>query len=99
MRRFGSSLKGQQQLFREQVMGMQMRQRYVTPEPQISLDQLLARYQNNIEEFQVQPKARWEQLTVLLSRYASKEEAYNDLVDMGNRVFFGASFAEIAKLL
>ena len=98
LRRVGSSLKGQQQLFREQVMGMQMRQRYVTKNPQISLEQLLTRYQENIEEFQIQPKARWEQLTVLLSRFASREAAYNDLVDMGNRVFFGASFAEIAKL-
>lgn len=98
LRRFGSSLKGQQQLFREQVMGMQMRQRYVTKEPQISLDQLLDRYQENIEDYQVQPKVRWEQLTVLIDRYPSRDEAYNDLVDMGNRVFFGASFSEIAKL-
>ena len=98
LRRFGSSLQGQQQLFREQVMGMQMRQRYVTKEPQISLDQLLDRYQENIEDYQVQPKVRWEQLTVLIDRYPSRDEAYNDLVDMGNRVFFGASFSEIAKI-
>ena len=98
LRRFGSSLKGQQQLFREQVMGMQMRERYVTKNPQISLDQLWERYRENIDEFQVQPKVRWEQLTVLLDRYLSREEAYNDLVEMGNRVFFGASFSEIAKL-
>ncbi|MBB74970.1 MAG: hypothetical protein CMJ75_10710 [Planctomycetaceae bacterium] len=98
LRRLGSSLKGQQQLFREQVMGMQMRQRYVTNNPEISLDQLLERYQENIDDYQVQPKVRWEKLTVLLERYPSRDAAYNDLVDMGNRVFFGASFSEIAKL-
>ena len=50
LKSYGSSLKGQQQLFREQVMGMQMRQRYVTNNPEISLEQLLGRYQENIKE-------------------------------------------------
>ena len=98
LKSYGYSLKGQQQLFREQVMGMQMRQRYVTNNPEISLEQLLERYQENIKDYQVQPKVRWEQLTIMLDRYPSRDEAYNDLVDMGNRVFFGASFSEIAKL-
>ena len=54
-------------------------------------------YQKHLHDYDYKAKARWEELMVRFDRFATKGEAWQALVDMGNQVLHGAPFAEVAK--
>ncbi len=97
LRSFGSSLDNTRRLFFEQVAAREMIRRQTEGEKEITHEDLLAHYQQNIKEYEFPAKARWEQLTTKLSEYPSRREAYRALVKMGNSVLRGTPFATVAK--
>jgi hypothetical protein len=60
-------------------------------------DDLLARYRENLAKYEHPATARYEELVVKLSKYGSQAEARAALAEMGNMVYRGASFADVAK--
>lgn len=96
LRSYGSSLEDRRRVFLEQALGQEMLKRNTQQLPEITYADLRRRYQQDIETYTVAAKAKWEQLTVLFDQFESKEQAWNALADMGNRVRFGASLAEVA---
>lgn len=64
---------------------------------QVTHDDLLARYRENLAKYEHPATARYEELMVKLSKYGNKAEARAALAQMGNMVYKGAPFAEVAK--
>jgi parvulin-like peptidyl-prolyl isomerase len=58
---------------------------------------MLDYYRKHVAEFETPPRARWEQLTVRISRFPSPEAARDALARMGNQVLDGASLADVAR--
>jgi parvulin-like peptidyl-prolyl isomerase len=64
---------------------------------EVSHRELLEEYQKNRASYAIPAKARWEQITVRFDKTASREEAERMLVEMGNKIVYGANFASVAK--
>lgn len=97
LRSFGSSLGQQRMSFAEQLAAAQWRQRNATDEREISHEDLVQFYRNNLEDYRIQAKARWEQLTAANNKTGSPEESFRIIGQLGNEVYQGASFAAVAK--
>ena len=58
---------------------------------------LIAWYQNHLDEYEFPAKARFETLTVKIGLKRSRSEAWDMLAAMGNEVLGGRPFADVAK--
>jgi hypothetical protein len=93
----GSSLEIQKQNFVDGVLAHEWLRQQVKIEEDVGHEEMLDYYREHVSEFETPARARWEQLTVRLSRFPSREEAYAALAQMGNQIFDGAPLAEVAK--
>ena len=93
----GQSLDRQRQMFLERSLAGGWESQHVKDNREIPVSEQLGYYQQNIAEYEFPAKARWQELMVSFDRYNSKEEAWRALAAMGNAVFQGADFAEVAK--
>ncbi len=64
---------------------------------EISHDELLAYYYGHADKYARPAQVRFEQLMVRWSQFESKQQALAHLVGLGNRVYAGADFAEVAR--
>jgi len=97
LRSFGSSLSQQRSTFAEQLAAAEWKKKNGRDDREISHDDLIQYYRENIESYRIEAKTRWEQLTARNDTTGSKEESYRLVAKMGNEVFRGASFAAVAK--
>ncbi|MCA9198766.1 MAG: peptidylprolyl isomerase, partial [Planctomycetales bacterium] len=101
MRAVGTTLDKTRRMFFEQVAAREaIRKRSEDKHFTVTPDQLLSYYQEHMAEYEIPARAKWEQLTVELGRYPSeqtKAEAFQKIAKMGNAVYYGAPFAEVAK--
>ncbi len=97
LRSFGSSLNQQRLSFAEQLAAAQWKQQNAKDDREISHDDLITYYRENIESYRIEAKTRWEQLSARNDETGSKEASYRTVALMGNEVFRGASFAAVAK--
>ena len=58
---------------------------------------LLDYYRENISDFESPARAKWEQVMVRFDRIGSHDGAQQAIVELGNKIVYGASFEEIAK--
>jgi hypothetical protein len=93
----GSSLEIQKQNFVDGVLAHEWLRQQVKIDEYVGHEEMLDYYREHASEFETPARARWEQLTVRLSRFPSREEAYAALAQMGNQIFDGAPLAEVAK--
>lgn len=96
-RSLGTSLENTRRAFFEQVAAREMVKRESEEDFEVTHDQLLNYYQEHADEYQVQARAKWEQMTARFDQFPSKREAESAIVEMGNAVLNGARFDEIAK--
>jgi parvulin-like peptidyl-prolyl isomerase len=94
---FGSSLAQQKRKFGERALAQQWLQQNVRHEEEVGHAEMLAYYRDHIADYKFEATARWEELAVRFDKFSSKAEAYRALAAMGNEVFQGADFAEVAK--
>lgn len=99
LRSMGSSLERERQAFIEHTIAMSWVHEQCKVDKEITYEQMLDYYQKNAPKYDVQAKARWEQLMVRFDKYPSKAEAWRALAEAGNRVLAGASLAEQARLM
>lgn len=64
---------------------------------EITHQQLLDEYRANLEEYKIAEKSKWEQIMVRFDRFSSRDEAYEAIVELGNRIVHGASLSAVAK--
>jgi hypothetical protein len=99
LRAVGSSIDREKQAFFEKTLAQQWILEKVRPEnnAEVTHEELLAWYRAHLSEYETPAKARWQQLTVRTGRTREKGEAWRMLARMGNMVWNGVPFAEVAK--
>lgn len=97
LREFGSSLERQKQSFVERAMGQSVLAQNINYEPEITHQAMLDYYRAHLQEYDLPARARWEKLTVRFDRFASKQEAWAALGNMGNEVLRGAPLPAVAQ--
>jgi hypothetical protein len=103
--RLGSSLSDVRRTFNESVIASEWVRTKVKINEEVSPDEMLEYYQAHVADYEYPTQARWEELMVNKSRFATEREAYAELVRMGNEVWqqgtrtqlFGPAFAEVAQ--
>jgi hypothetical protein len=97
LRRLGSSLDWQKRIFMERSLARQWMRGSVKFDEPITHDAMLAYYDAHLADYEHPARARWEQISVRVSKYPGKAEAYAALARLGDQVQEGAPFAEIAR--
>jgi len=93
----GSSLERERKRFVEEVLVAQWKRQQTESNEEITHDQMLAYYRQNLADYEHPAQARWEQITVRVARHASKAAARAALIRSGNRLLDGVPFATVAR--
>lgn len=93
----GSSMALRQQDFIDAMLGHLFLRGKVEKDPAVSLSEIVAYYQDNRSEYENPARARWEQLTVRVAKFSSKQAAYDEIWSMGREAFFGGSMQSVAR--
>ena len=93
----GSSLDVQKSDFIETALAREWFRQQIKIDDDFGRDELLNYYQDHATEFDRPARAQWEQLSVRVARYPSRDAARSALAEMGNDVLRGVPFAEVAK--
>lgn len=92
-----SSIRKQKDAFAEQQLGMQTIFGNMDMKPEVSHDEMLIYYEEHAEKYDYPARAKFEVLMVKKSKFETRDEAYAAICKMGDEVFYGASFAAVAK--
>lgn len=96
-RSFGSSLEREKRAFTEQALAREWVGQQVKPDGEVTHNQMVAFYRDHQKEFTTPARAQWEELMVSFSKYPNNSAAYDAIARMGNQVFAGEPFAQVAK--
>ena len=98
LRQFGTSLQKQKEAYLESELGRAGVLQSIDRNPEITYDEMLAYYQEHIDEYQISAKARWEQITVRFENFPDKRAAFEFALARWKEIFYGgAPFAAVAK--
>jgi hypothetical protein len=97
LRSQGMSLDRMRKMFFERGLAQEWLRKNVGAVEEIPHADLIAWYQNHLEEYEFPAKARFETLTVKMGLKHSRSEAWDMLAAMGNEVLGGRPFADVAK--
>jgi len=97
LRKYGSSIKQQKRAFVERTLGHSMLAQSIDRDPEITHQEMLDYYRENIKDFEIPAVVRWEKFTVRFDRFATKGEAWEAISHMGNEILRGAPFSAVAK--
>lgn len=97
LRRYGSSLDKQKQMFLERVLGQSVLGQKINYEPEVTHQEMLDHYHAHAAEFDRPAQARWEKLSVRFDRFPSRAEAWAALAHLGNEVLRGAPLDAVAR--
>lgn len=93
----GQSLDRLRKMFFERALAQQWLSTQVETNDEIPHADMIAWYENHLAEYEFPAKARFEQLTVKVTPALSRDQAWNKLAAMGNEVFGGRPFPEVAR--
>jgi hypothetical protein len=97
LRKKGSSLSARQREFVDAMLGHLYVRSKVDRDPTVSIAEITEYYQANLDQYQRPNRARWEQLTVLFSKFPSRESAHAAIWEMGREAYFGGSMQAVAR--
>jgi parvulin-like peptidyl-prolyl isomerase len=97
LRAEGSSLDQQRRIYFERSLAYQWARSAVKTETEVSHNEKVAYYDEHRKDFERPARVRWEQLSILFERVASKQEAWAKLAQLGNDVMRGVPLADVAK--
>jgi len=97
LRNYGSSIEKRRRKFAERALGRAALQRSVEFNPEVTHQEMLRHYQDNIAKYEFPAKAKWERLMVSFAKIPNKQEAFRAIAEMGNAVLRNAPLAEVAK--
>lgn len=93
----GTSVHRQKRAFLEQMIAQQWMRQKIKIDEDVNHEQMLEYYDQHVSDFEQPARTRWEQLSVRIARYPSKEAARAALAAMGNQVLDGRPLADVAK--
>lgn len=93
----GQSLDRMRKMFFERALAQQWLSTQVETNDEIPHADMIAWYENHLADYDFPAKARFEQLTVKITPTQSRDQAWNKLAAMGNEVFGGRPFADVAR--
>jgi parvulin-like peptidyl-prolyl isomerase len=97
LRRYGSSIRKQRYAYIEQQLGRYALAQNVTIDPEVTHQEMVDYYRENVEDYKFPARATWEQLTVRFDKFPNKQAAYEALCWMGNEADRGVPFAVVAR--
>jgi parvulin-like peptidyl-prolyl isomerase len=97
LRNYGSSIAKRRRKFAERSLGRAALQRSVEFDPEVTHEEMLNLFQDNIAKYEYPAKAKWERLMVSFEKVPDKQQAFRIIAEMGNAVLRNAPFAEVAK--
>jgi len=95
--RLGTSIERERRAFVERTLAQQWAREQIDRNVEITHDQMLRYYQEHLADYEKPARAQWQQLSVRKSSYPSEDAAYAALAALGNQVFDGVPFEEVAK--
>ncbi len=93
----GSSLQRRKRAFIRGTLARTWMRQQINFDEEVTHQQMLGYYRDHIAEFEHPARARWEELVVRFSDHPNQEAAHTAVASMGNQVFAGAPFAEVAR--
>jgi hypothetical protein len=90
-------LDGERRAYVESQVAFGWLQQATGTKHEVTLNDLLAYYQKHLTDYDYKAKARFEQLLVRVSSPSARPAAMQKLVMMGNEVWSGANFADVAR--
>lgn len=97
LRKRGMSLERMRKMFFERGLAQEWLRKSVEVGGEIPHADLIARYQNNLQDYDYSAQARFEVLSVKMGLKRSRADAWDLLAGMGNEVLAGRPFTEVAK--
>lgn len=97
LRSQGQSLGRMRKMFFERALAQEWLQQNANTSGEIPHAEMIAWYQNHLDEYEFPAKAQFEQMTVKVNQKQPRNQAWNRLAAMGNDVLNGRSFSEVAK--
>ena len=97
LRSQGQSLARMRKMFFERALAQEWIQQNANTTGEIPHAEMIAWYQNHLDEYEFPARARFEQLTVKISQNQPRDQSWNRLAAMGNDVLNGRPFEEVAK--
>jgi hypothetical protein len=97
LRERGMSLERMRKMFFERGLAQEWMRKNTMAGEEIAHADLIAWYQNHLEDYEFPARARFEVLTVKTGLKRSRAEAWEILAGMGNEVLAGRPFTEVAK--
>ncbi len=97
LRKRGMSLDRMRKMFFERGLAQEWLRKNVGADEEIPHADLIAWYQNHLDDYAYPAKARFEVLTVKKGLKRSRAAAWDMLAAMGNEVLGGRPFAEVAR--
>lgn len=97
LRQRGMTLERMRKMFFERGLAQEWLRKNVGGDEEIPHAELIAWYQNHLEDYEFPAQARFEVLTVKMGLKRSRAAAWDMLAAMGNEVLGGRPFAEVAK--
>ena len=97
LREVGTSIEREKRAFIDYQLSHSWVGQQIKRDDEITYDQMVVYYRQHQDQFTKPAQARWEELTVRFSKYADKAAAYDAIARLGNQVFSGAPFAEVAR--
>lgn len=93
----GSSLRKLRRSWSQQQLTRFFLSRQLSSKTEVTHQEMLDKYRENIASYEIPAKCRWEQLMIRFDRSESRDAAKKQLSELGNQVVFGASLEAVAK--
>lgn len=97
LRNKGSSLASRQREFVDAMLGHLYIRGKVDKDPTVSIAEIAGYYAENTRNFERPSRARWEQLSVMFSNFASRQAAHDAIWEMGREAYYGGSMQAVAR--
>jgi len=97
LRKRGMSLERMRKMFFERGLAQEWLRKNVDDGGEVPHADLIAWYQNHLDDYEYPARARFEVLSVKMGLKRSRAAAWDMLAGMGNEVLAGRPFAEVAK--
>jgi parvulin-like peptidyl-prolyl isomerase len=97
LRSLGTSLEQEKRLAIEANLAYKWVCSQVKRDEEVTLAEVVGYYHQHEKDFTTPARAQWEELMVRYSRYPNRAVAYDAIARMGNQVWSGRPFAEVAR--
>ncbi len=97
LRSMGSSLRQLRRNWSKEQLVRFFLSQQLKVDTEVSHQEMLDYYREHESDYILKPRAKWEQVMVRFDKFPTRQEAHNAIVDMGNKIVYGAKLDAVAK--